>query len=142
MTRRDFLATSAGLVLPNAGIQWMMGDDEGRMLRAEWQGRETAVSVGSLLKPFLVMAYAKTHKAFLMVECAGAGDGCWFGPGHGRQGVVDALANSCNVYFLHLAAEVDRAALDSTCLSYGLNMPERAMQPSQIIGFRVAAAAG
>jgi cell division protein FtsI/penicillin-binding protein 2 len=135
MTRREFLAASATLVVPAGGdVQWMAGDDKGKILRSHWQFSERAVSVGSLLKPFLALAYARTHQLFPTIECGGARDGCWYAPGHGLQPIVAALANSCNVYFLHLGAAMDRAALDFICLSYGLNSPERTMPSSRIMG--------
>ncbi|HMF76435.1 MAG TPA: hypothetical protein VK604_12295 [Bryobacteraceae bacterium] len=59
---------------------------------------------------------------------------CWLPRGHGTQDIVDGLANSCNVYFLSLANGIERAALDSVCLSYGLTVPERGTTPAQLIG--------
>jgi cell division protein FtsI/penicillin-binding protein 2 len=135
MTRRNFLAASATLLAPtDGGLQWMAGDGTGRILRANWQFSGRAISVGSLLKPFLALAYARTHLVFPTIVCGGACDDCWYAPGHGAQHVVAALANSCNAYFLHLGAAMDRAALDFVCLSYGLNPPERTMPASRIIG--------
>jgi cell division protein FtsI/penicillin-binding protein 2 len=90
--------------------------------------------MGSLLKPFLILAYGATHTRFPVTHCSGAKDGCWLSRGHGDQDIVNGLANSCNAYFLALAKGIDRAALDSICLSYGLTAPARAANARNLIG--------
>lgn len=99
-----------------------------------WEYPDKPVSMGSLLKPFLMVAYARTHSKFPDLTCQGAVDHCWFREGHGRQDVVAALANSCNFYFRHVAAEVNAAALQSVCLSYGLAAPGPEITADQLIG--------
>jgi hypothetical protein len=100
----------------------------------QWEQPDKAVSMGSLLKPFLVVAYARTHNKFPELLCRGAADHCWLLKGHGRQDVVSALANSCNFYFRHIAAELNAAALQSVCLSYGLGPPGAGITPDRLIG--------
>jgi cell division protein FtsI/penicillin-binding protein 2 len=90
--------------------------------------------MGSLLKPFLILAYGSTHAHFPEVYCGGARDGCWFKKGHGKQNIVTGLANSCNAFFLSLAGAIDGAALDSVCLTYGLTRPERGAKAAGLIG--------
>jgi len=99
-----------------------------------WPGAENPVNMGSLLKPFLVLAYGATHTHFPVTHCNGSKDGCWFSHGHGDQDIINGLANSCNAYFLSLANEIDRAALDSVCLSYGLSAPDRNATNRKLIG--------
>ena len=48
--------------------------------------------------------------------------------------MIPALANSCNCYFLHLASQIDRAALDSVCLTYGLSVPLRSVKDESLVG--------
>jgi cell division protein FtsI/penicillin-binding protein 2 len=93
-----------------------------------------AASFGSLLKPFLVIAYGRTHESYPTVECRGVASGCWSQKGHGRQTLVPALANSCNPYFLALTRAIDRAALHSVCLEYGLLEPPTLSTESGLIG--------
>src|SRR6185437_11250411 len=64
----------------------------------------------------------------------GLSSGCWYTRGHGKQHFTDALANSCNTYFLALTATIDRAALDSTCLLYGLEAPADSLATRDLIG--------
>ena len=62
------------------------------------------IPVGSLLKPFLALAYGQKHAAaFPVVVCRGRADRCWKPEGHGRMTLVPAIAQSCNAYFLALA---------------------------------------
>jgi hypothetical protein len=101
---------------------------------SRWEQPDKAVSMGSLLKPFLVVAYARTHSKFPELVCRGAADHCWLPQGHGRQDVIAALANSCNFYFRHIASELNSAALQSVCLSYGLESPGPGITPDRLIG--------
>ena len=99
-----------------------------------WPDAQQSRSVGSLLKPFLALSYLATHSESPVIECRGAMERCWLPQGHGRQDIVSALANSCNAYFLQLSANLNRAALDLTCLSYGLLSPPRSWSATRLIG--------
>ncbi len=138
MTRRSLLAAALSAFDPAPlsyiSPEWISLDLRGGSESIHWDDPARAVSVGSLLKPFLVLAYAETHRRFPVVECRGSRDGCWLPRGHGSQDIVGALANSCNVYFLRLSREIDRAALDSICLSYGLVAPPRSLSNERLIG--------
>ncbi|MEW5974491.1 MAG: penicillin-binding transpeptidase domain-containing protein [Acidobacteriota bacterium] len=72
--------------------------------------------VGSLLKPFLLLAYLKEAKPSSLSQlehvvvhpCVGRSAdetpvACWFKPGHGLLSHEEALAVSCNQYFYQLA---------------------------------------
>jgi hypothetical protein len=133
VTRRHLLAALLGAVQPQA-VCWLTLDLLHGTKTVHWRGYSQPVSFGSLLKPFLALAFAATHSAFPRVTCHGARDGCWRVRGHGEQGVVEALAHSCNSYFLRLAGLIDRAALDATCLTYGLALPARTLRPEELIG--------
>jgi cell division protein FtsI/penicillin-binding protein 2 len=71
-----------------------------------FQGSDAEIPVGSLVKPFLALAYGRTHRSFPTVVCHGHVDRCWSAGGHGAMGVTEALAHSCNAYFLALAREL------------------------------------
>jgi hypothetical protein len=72
----------------------------GEVLASRWPDPEEPVPVGSLVKPFLALAYGEAHSfRFPRYECRG----CWLPKGHGRIGIVEAIAHSCNRYFLELA---------------------------------------
>ncbi len=73
-------------------------------LAAKWENVDAAVPVGSLMKPFIALAWARAHGfAYPEFTCGGAANGCWLPHGHGRVGLESAIANSCNVYFRELA---------------------------------------
>ncbi len=131
MTRRLFLFSVSAMCVPSA-LRWIAMDSTGNILDLNWRASNNPASFGSLLKPFLALSYLATHAQAPMIECRGIG--CWSPRGHGRQDLVTALANSCNVYFLQLAQTVNRAALDLTCVSYGLALPPRSWPASRLIG--------
>ena len=147
MTRRAFeTGLLASALLPQAravaqqpnGLVFQLLELPSGKLTRSWPSRERGpMSFGSLLKPFLVLAYGRTHESFPVIECHGAASGCWSSKGHGRQTLAPALANSCNTYFLALAASIDRAALRSTCLSFGLEEPGAGATAAELIGLRV-----
>jgi cell division protein FtsI/penicillin-binding protein 2 len=139
MTRRSFLTVplaplASRVLATESPPSWIALNLAGDVRDSNWPNPAAPVSLGSLLKPFLVLAFLSTHGQSPVIECRGAIAGCWHPQGHGRQDIVSALANSCTVYFMQLAASVDRAALDLTCLSYGLSSPPRAWAPSRLIG--------
>ena len=71
--------------------------------------------VGSLIKPFLMLAYLRDHEPEIqkgstanLRPCEGHTTKecpveCWYKPGHGRLEMRKALAVSCNQYFYQLA---------------------------------------
>lgn len=89
---------------------------------------ETPVNLGSLVKPFVVLAAAEGGLDFetFRVYCgetdvdAHPTNSCWFHPGHGEVGVTDAIAHSCNTYFLTLASYIDRRLLFDVYGRYGV----------------------
>lgn len=145
MTRRSFHARLLGsLIASQARGSAESGPDDLHYLALEspsnkpveaWPEQDRqAPSFGSLMKPFLVIAYGRTHDSYPTVECRGVVSGCWSREGHGRQTLVPALANSCNPYFLALSRAVDRAALRGVCLEYGLAEPPTGATESDFIG--------
>lgn len=67
---------------------------------------DEAIPAGSLLKPFVALAYAhKISEPFPVVVCHGHTDHCW--KAHGSMTLREAIAKSCNAYFLALARSVD-----------------------------------
>jgi cell division protein FtsI/penicillin-binding protein 2 len=72
-----------------------------------------------------------TMTRFPTLRCRGKNDGCWRAGGHGSLTLEQALAESCNAYFLALARDLSAssggsragagmAALDRIGASYGL----------------------
>jgi cell division protein FtsI/penicillin-binding protein 2 len=137
MTRRSFHFQIAALFAPaTPSLHYILLDIPSQQLSVNWPDANSPVSFGSLLKPFLLLAFAKTHPQFPEVICHGTASGCWLPQGHGRQTVVPALSNSCNAYFLALAARIDRAALANVCLEYQLSPPAEASTPGAWVGLK------
>ena len=98
---------------------------ERRVLRAEWPELERPVSPGSLVKPFTALAYAQAHHYFYPNHfCRGASDRCWLGRGHGKLGIRDAVAYSCNHYFRQLAMGLSAHATAALLGLFGIVVPE------------------
>jgi len=79
----------------------------GRVVDAQWPDASRPVAMGSLVKPFTTLAYGKSHgDRYPEFVCRGTESGCWLPGGHGKVGIVEAIAHSCNAYFDALAAQV------------------------------------
>jgi hypothetical protein len=75
---------------------------------------DTPIPVGSLLKPFIALAYGQSHGGvFPTIVCHGHPDRCWKDGGHGPITLTDAVAQSCNAYFLGLARNLTPAGVAS-----------------------------
>ena len=118
----------------DAGLSWLLVSRSGDVLAERWQHAEQVVAPGSLLKPFLAAAYGEQHGAsFPRLQCAGKESRCWYPKGHGEIGIEQALAQSCNAYFLGLAAMLDEDVAPATLRGLGLHAPA-AMRPEDLIG--------
>jgi stage II sporulation protein D len=75
-------------------------------------GWERPLPVGSVAKPFVAKAWARSHPgaATPHFQCTSA-SGCWLPSGHGTVGLAKAVAVSCNVYFRALAAATPESTL-------------------------------
>ena len=89
------------------------------LLGSRWAGAELPVPVGSLVKPFTALAATGPRK---VLRCNPAE--CWLRSGHGDIGLVQAMAQSCNSYFLQLAGSVRADRLGTITQQYGLPMPK------------------
>lgn len=117
-------------------ISFLLLDAEGRLLAQRWpEGIETPVPPGSLVKPWLALAFGEQHRGeFPSVECRGTQSRCWYPRGHGRLTLQQAIAESCNAYFLELAAELDRARARRTLARYGLRGPAASASDAGLVG--------
>ncbi len=120
----------AALARSTAGREVLVLDlRRGEILGDTFTPHTSAIPVGSLLKPFLALAYAATHSAPLPTEvCHGLPDRCWKPAGHGTMTLVSALANSCNAYFLQLARDLEPGSIPY------LPAPPQHASPATLIG--------
>ena len=121
---------------PSSTLSFLLLDSSGRELVQRWpEGINTPIPIGSLVKPFLAAAWAEQHtEGFPTVRCEGTKSRCWYPPGHGRLEIKDAIAYSCNTYFLHLAADLDRERADSVFARYGLQGPGEKAESESLAG--------
>ena len=90
------------------------------VIQQQWANPDAPLPVGSLVKPFTALAYSGEYPEFI---CHGASDGCWLAHGHGRLKFREAVARSCNAYFLNLARGVDPATLAVVTSKFGIPAP-------------------
>jgi cell division protein FtsI/penicillin-binding protein 2 len=84
-------------------LSYLLLDENGHVIAQHWEHPERDVPVGSLVKPFLAVAYGQTHGTFPKLRCVGKKT-CWLARGHGMLQIRDAIAFSCNSYFHQLVA--------------------------------------
>lgn len=113
---------------PSADLSYLLLDASGNVQAERWPTppniAQQAISPGSLVKPFLAIAYGDQHSGnFPTVRCRGTADRCWLPSGHGTLGLEEAIAQSCNAYFLELAAGLNRRRAAQTFARYGLKGP-------------------
>ena len=105
-------------------LSWVLLDGQGQVAAEHWDEAEKAVPPGSLVKPFTALAYGEEHDGeFPRVTCRGAQGRCWLPRGHGRLGLEEAIAQSCNDYFLALAGDLNRERAARVFARYGLAGP-------------------
>jgi cell division protein FtsI/penicillin-binding protein 2 len=78
------------------------------------------VPIGSLIKPFLALAYGRTHPAYPEYVCVGKKT-CWLNRGHGRVDIRKAIEFSCNSYFYQLVSGAQPGFAQHTLKAFGLS---------------------
>jgi len=102
-------------------LSWVLLDRTGRVLALDWDNANAPIPPGSLLKPFVAVAYGEQHKSeYPLVTCTGTRSRCWLPRGHGTIGLEQAIAGSCNTYFLALANGLDWARSQAVFRRFGL----------------------
>jgi cell division protein FtsI/penicillin-binding protein 2 len=105
----------------------------GTVTASRWKDDERPVPLGSLVKPFTALAYAQRHEfRYPEFTCPGSGGRCWLPQGHGRIGMTEAIAFSCNAYFRELASKVDAEDVGAVVRRFGIRstpqgLPARAL---------------
>ena len=144
MTRRAALVAFAGAIrlrpeslagqsaarlleraFPNRDISYLLLDfAAGDLAASRWPRPNEPAALGSLVKPFTALAYGEQH-AFRYPDlvCRGTVDGCWLPDGHGRLSLVQAIANSCNAWFLSIASVLDVESVSRVAIRFGLAPP-------------------
>jgi len=67
----------------------------GRIVDQQWPDASRPIAMGSLVKPFTTLAYGKSHGyRYPEFVCRGSESGCWLPSGHGKVGIVEAIAQT------------------------------------------------
>ena len=104
-----------------------------RIEAENWADASTPVPVGSLLKPFAALTYARSFShRYPEFKCSG--ERCWLPDGHGAVSIVPALAHSCNSYFRELSYAIDPTQLAAVSAAYGLRAPPQGAKPEWYFG--------
>ncbi len=116
-------------------LSWIMLDRTGNVLAQRWDAPNEPIPPGSLVKPFIAIAYAEQYGGrFPHVRCLGTSSMCWLPRGHGDLDLEHAIAKSCNAYFLFLAANLDREAAIRRLRTFGLAGPGSVADARTLIG--------
>jgi hypothetical protein len=122
-----FLLPIFALMVFALASQAAIGQDYQPMQRWQWRSGQLVsgpgdplLQVGSIQKPFVLRAWSMSHPDMAppTITCS-AESGCWRPSGHGDMGLMDALANSCNAYFMGLAGQTPLDALNGVFADAG-----------------------
>jgi cell division protein FtsI/penicillin-binding protein 2 len=112
-----------------------MDASSGRVLASSGDDPTRPAPAGSLVKPFTALAYAGANRyTYPTVTCRGTEGRCWLPQGHGTIGIVQAIAESCNAYFHHLAAHLAPEIFASTLRWFGLTAGAASVSPDAMVG--------
>lgn len=99
--------------------------ESGSVTGGNWPREDQPVSIGSLAKPFVALAYAQSHR-FEYPGYTCKPNTCWLPRGHGEVHLEEAIAQSCNTYFDALRTQIPAEALESTVRRFGLTSADHA----------------
>lgn len=118
-------STTLSLKFPSADVSYLLLDTEtGDIIASRWVEPGKPIPMGSLVKPFLALAYGQQHEfRFPTHTCRGTATGCWLPRGHGHVSLDSAIAGSCNSYFRVLATGLHAADVSPTAAQFGLQSP-------------------
>ena len=98
---------------------FLIATSTGQITSQSWPDADMPVPIGSLIKPFTSLAYAKQFGTpFSKGNCDGST--CWRSSGHGLLDFPHAMAVSCNTYFRNLADRLNPNELAEVLYSFGI----------------------
>jgi cell division protein FtsI/penicillin-binding protein 2 len=142
-SRRTNAATlfeqSAGQTLnrdfSNSVSYLLLDAQTGLVLASRWDQPEKPIPLGSLVKPFIALAYGEHHSyRYPKHFCRGTASGCWLPRGHGEVDLSSAIAHSCNSYFRNLAADLNAEDVSPIATRFGLEPPPRNTSGPALVG--------
>ena len=121
---------------PSRDVSFLLFDAHtGRLLAARWDHPDVPIPMGSLLKPFVALAYGEQHNFhYPRHVCRGTSSGCWLPRGHGDLDLAAAIAYSCNSYFRMLTANLTATDVSPTAVHFGLELPAQEASGAELAG--------
>ena len=121
---------------PSRNVSFLLLDARtGRVLASRWDHLEAPIPMGSLVKPFVALAYGEQHNfRYPGHTCRGTATGCWLPAGHGDVDLTAAIAYSCNSYFRVLTKDMTAAEVSPGASRFGLEPPARDAVGPQLAG--------
>lgn len=101
-------------------VSYLLLDETGRIVAQHWEEPERELPVGSLIKPFIALAYGRSHESFPTYHCSGKKT-CWLPRGHGTLAIRQAIAFSCNSYFHQLYYHAEPGFASAVLRRFGLS---------------------
>ena len=99
----------------------------GEVLVSRWTNPDLPIPMGSLLKPFVALAYGQQHGfGYPKHHCGGLVTGCWNPHGHGDIDLTSAIAYSCNSYFRLLTTNLTASETFDIARRFDLDPPPEA----------------
>jgi cell division protein FtsI/penicillin-binding protein 2 len=128
LLQREFTAREVSFLLLDV--------QTGTLLASRWDGdADQRIPLGSLVKPFTALAYGEEHQfRYPTHVCRGDAGGCWLPRGHGKIGITNAIADSCNSYFRMLTAGMTSAGVIPSARRLGLDPPGPELSGPDLIG--------
>jgi len=107
----------------------------GALLASRWDNAHHSIPLGSLVKPFIALAYGEEHQfRYPIHSCRGDATGCWLPHGHGEIDITAAIADSCNSYFRMLSTGMTSADVIPLATRLGLDLPAPDLSGQDLIG--------
>ena len=129
-------AEALNRAFPGPDVSFFLLDARtGRTLTSRWDHLDSAIPLGSLVKPFTALAYGEQHDFHYPAHtCRGTATGCWLPRGHGEIGLTSAIAYSCNSYFRMLTANLAATDVAPIAARFGIEPPEGDARGSGLAG--------
>ncbi len=121
---------------PNSDISYLLLDaNTDQVLTSRWERPDVPVPLGSLVKPFVALAYGEQHGfVYPLHKCRGVASGCWRPGGHGDVDLTAGIAYSCNSYFRVLTADLSASDVLATTTRFGIEPPDRGASGEALAG--------
>ena len=139
-TRNSLFGQSASQILQreftSGDVSFLLLDVRtGALLTSRWDDADQPIPLGSLVKPFIALAYGEEHQFRYPTHfCSGRAGGCWLPHGHGEIGITAAIADSCNSYFRMLMTGMKSADVIPAARRLGLDLPAAELSGPDLIG--------